>query len=711
MTGAPPDIYSPEKLEEEKEYLRMMIRRAAFKHPVLTIPEYAEKYIRIQAGPKTGPFSLTSFPPLEEPLYHMGPQSDKQQVFVMASIQTMKTIFLDIVAQYYTDHSPQDQLFVSSTERLGKKWRIRRYEPMLNASGARERRFIGAFTESKTSRRSGETMWSVEYDGKTLDIGTSNSASSLSADTKRILLADEVSRWPEDVGKEGHPWQVAIGRVTAWKHMAKAAGVSSPLIAGSCKMEELANSGDYRQFLAVCPFCGKGQLLVRGSAESTFGLKFETKGGKIDSASIYYLCEFCHEAIFEHQKAGMLQKDQLKPLLHPERTPDKAEWIPTKTPEADFIASYQIGALYSPFFSWQQYVYEYRKALKKPEKMQTFVNQRDGLPFKIRGMKPDIEKVVNLRGEYESRQIPHEVLYLTAAVDIQHGQENWETDTKKEKPRLELEIKGHGDAYRLFGIQYKVFEGYLDDIYSGAWDKLRRFINEESGFIFESRGMVFDVKICMYDASSSKYTDQIYSFCREMGSLKHYPLYGFNTLLRQKRELEGKDSGDERSIRDYDRFRRKQENDIIAYQISTYVYKLALYSRLNTSINFVQEKAGETTPAGFQGFPADYTDHYFDMLLSEEHLPDKTKFKQVKKRNEALDITVYNMAAGEIWVYQQVTLIRAKFAALRVPSQLLQGITGAFIMKMLKSGKAKGRALTTAEITQQLRGSKKSPTE
>lgn len=707
MTGNPPDIYTYEKMEEEKEYLRTMIRRAAFKHPVLTIPEYAEKYIRIQAGPKTGPFSLASFPPIEEPLYNMGPQSSKQQVFVMASIQTVKTIFLDICAQYYTDHSPQDQLFVSSTERLGKKWRIRRYEPMLNASGARDRRFIGAFTESKTSRRSGETMWSVEYDGKTLDIGTSNSASSLSADTKRILLADEIARWPEDVGKEGHPWQVAIGRVTAWKHMGKAAGVSSPLIAGTCKMEELANSGDYRQFQAVCPFCGRGQFLVRGSAESNHGLKFETKGGRLDSSSIHYLCDFCHEAIFEHQKVGMLQKNQLKPILHPERTPDKAIWIPTKTPEADFIASYQIGALYSPFFSWQQYVHEYRKAIKNPEKMQTFTNQRDGLPFKIQGMKPELEKVLNLRGDYESRQIPHEVLYLTAAVDIQHGQENWETDTSKEKPRLELEIKGHGDAYRLFGIQYKVFDGYLEDIYSGAWDKLRRFINEESGFVIESRGMIYDVKICMYDASSSKYTDQIYSFCREMGSLKHYPLYGFNTLQRQKKEMEGKDSGDERSIRDYDRFRRKQENDIIAYQISTYIYKLALYSRLNTSINFVQEKAGETTPAGFQGFPSDYTDHYFDMLLSEEHLPDKTKFQQTKKRNEALDISVYNMAAGEIWIYQQVTLIRAKFAALRVPAQLLQGITGAFIMKMLKSGKAKGRALTTAEITQQLKGQKK----
>ena len=705
MTGTPPHIFTPKQVEAQKNYLREMIRRLAFKHPTLSIPEYAEKYIRIQTGPKTGPFSLKSFPPLEEPLYHMGPQSDKQQVFIMASIQTMKTIFLDIVAQYYTDHFPQDQLFVSSTERLGKKWRIRRYEPMLNSSGARERRFIGAFTENAASRRSGETMWSIEYDGKILDIGTSNSASSLSADTKRILLGDEIARWPDDVGDEGHPWQIALGRVTAWKHMAKAAGVSSPLIAGSCKMEELVNTGDYRKYLATCPFCGKGQFLVRGSAESKHGLKWETQAGK--KIEIYYLCEFCHEAIFEHQKIGMLQRDQPRPIRFPERQPEIPKWIDTKTPDAEFIASYQIGALYTPFFSWRQYVFEFRKAQKAPEKMQTFCNQRDGLPFVLRGMKPDVEKITSLRGDYKSREIPHEVLFVTAAIDVQHGQENWESDSKKERPRLELEIKGHGDGYRHFGIQYIIFEGYLEDLYSGAWDKLRKFIQDDSGFLIRSsHGMVFDIKICMIDASSSKYTDQIYNFCREMGSLKFFPLYGFNTLKRQKNELEGKDSGDERSNRDYDRFRRKQDNDIISYQISTYIYKLALYTRLNGSIYHVAEKQGESTPSGFQSFPSDYPDEYFDMLLSEEHLPDKQKFQQIKKRNEALDLSVYNMAAAEIWIYQQVTLLRAKFSALKVPAQILQGITGAFIIKMLKSGKAKGRALTVGEIKQQLKTGK-----
>lgn len=706
MSKNPPEIIlSIDQINEQKEYLRKMIKGAAFTHPSLTIPEYAEKYIRIQEGPKTGPFSIATFPPIEEPLFHAGPQSKKQYVFVMASIQTIKTILLDIIAQYYTDHFPQDQLFASATERLGKTWRTRRYEPMMNASGVRDRRFIGAFTENQNSRRSGETMWSIEYNGKALDIGTAQSAVSLSASTKRVLLGDEIARWPDDVGGEGDPWQVAVGRITAWLHMGKAIGVSSPLIDGSCKMQELHNSGDARKYLAICPFCGKGQFLERGSLEAKSGLKWETKAGRLDTSRIYYICEFCNEPIFESQLSAMLQKNQPRPIKYPERLPESARWIDTKTPEADFIVSYQIGSLYSPFFSWRNYVYEFLKSEKKPEKKQTFTNQRDGIPFKFIGMKPDIEKIVSLKGTYKQGQVPHEVIYITAAVDVQHGQENWETDDSKEPQRLELLIEGHGDGYRLFAIQYEVFAGSLESIYSGGWQKFREFI-QDGGLVFNTGSQKMETRICMIDARSGKFTDQIYNFCREMGVLRFFPLLGFNTLQRRKKHAEGKDSSDEENRKDYDKFRRKQENDIILYEISTYIYKLSLYIRINNSINFMKDRPGERTPPEYVGFPEDIPDNFFDMLLSEEHLPDKNKFKQVKKRNEALDLTVYNMAAGEIWIYQQVVLIRAKFAAMKVPAAVLEGITAPFIIKMLKSAKAKGRALTIPEIKQQLKTGK-----
>jgi phage terminase large subunit GpA-like protein len=693
---------TPDEELEMKNYLRSMVGRMAFVHPYLTIPEYAEKYIRIQTGPKTGQFSLSSFPPIEEPLFHMGPQSKKQYVFIMASIQTLKTICLDIIAQYYTDHSPQDQLFVSANERAGKKWRIRRYEPMMNSSGVRERRHIGAFHETNSSRRSGETMWSIEYEGKTLDVGTAQSAMSLSSDTKRILLADEISRWPEDVGKEGHPWQIAVGRTTAWGHMAKTIAVSSPLIDGMCKMQELYMTGDGRKYLATCPYCGKGQILERGSPESKSGLKWETKAGRNDYSTLRYVCDFCDESIFEHQKLQMLQKHQAKPIRFPEREPDIPRWESTQTADEEFIVSYQIGSIYSPFFSWRTYASEYRKAVKNPEKMQTFVNQRDGLPYKIVGVTPDIEQVVQLRGTYASGEIPHEVLFLTAAVDVQHGQEGWESDDTKKPPRLEMEIKGHGEGYRQFSIRYERFTGYLDDIYSGAWAKFREFI-EGGGFSPESRGAVYPVRLCLIDAGSSKYNDQIYNFCREMGVLRFSPVLGFNTLKRKRDAIAGKESGDATHTRDYDRFRRKQENDIILYEVSTYLYKVALYTRLNTSINWMRERPGERTPAGFCGFPSDYQDSYFEMLLSEEHLPDKMKFSDPKGPNEGLDLTVYNMACGEIFLYQQVIFLRAKFQAMKVPAPLLAGISAAFIIRMLKGAKAKGRQLTAAEIRYELK--------
>lgn len=130
---------------------------------------------------------------------------------------------------------------------------------------------------------------------------------------------------------------------------------------------------------------------------------------------------------------------------------------------------------------------------------------------------------------------------------------------------------------------------------------------------------------------------------------------------------------------------------------------MALYSRIDQSINFIKDKPGENTPPGFVGFAQDYPDDYFDMLISEEHLPKDHKFKQIKKRNEALDLTVYNMAAGEIWLYQQVIAIRARFTSLNFPAHLLAGINVKFIINCMKSSKRKGRSLTAAEMRQQLK--------
>ena len=89
--------------------------------------------------------------------------------------------------------------------------------------------------------------------------------------------------------------------------------------------------------------------------------------------------------------------------------------------------------------------------------MRTFVNLQMGLPYKEMGTSPPLDKVIELKGGYRSREIPEGVLFLTCALDVQQGSK---TDAKS-PPRLEMEILGHGQEFRTWSIEYKVFTGRI----------------------------------------------------------------------------------------------------------------------------------------------------------------------------------------------------------------------------------------------------------
>lgn len=674
--------------EKELEFCYRLIDKIQPRGGNLTIPEYAEKYLYVSINsPRPGKFRLSTFPPLRGPLEDMSPQSHVRDVIIMSAIQTWKTTIIDLVSMYYTDHLPSDQLYISGSMAAATKWRLRRYEPMLNTSGARTRHQIGA-AQSKRLRRTGETLASVEYDGRTIDIGTARSAMSLSAETKRVLLADELDRWPADVGGEGHPWDVGHGRITAWGDMAKAIAVSSPLLKGESMIEYLSQRGDYLQYYAICPYCGAAQILERGNGDGKKGLHWETTGGRLDVGSIRYICAECQRGIREHQKALMLD-----PEFACKKKGETPGWRASKKPIYDNIRSYQLNALYSAFFSWEDYVKEFLESINDPQKEQIFSNQRDGLPYEIVGFSPNCGETPRLRGTYPMGELPEGVLFLTAAVDIQHGQHGWKKSKKKKPPRLELEIKGHGLGYRTYGLGYHVFDGELEDLFSGAWEKFRAFI-VGGGFEFDKKS----VSLCLIDSGSAEFNEQIFSFCREMGSGIFSPLLGFN-VLRHK-SIVGEKSHDKRTRRDYDRFRmRSLQGDLYIYDISTNIYKTAIFSRLNNSIQHVSHRKGQGTPAGFCSFAADYPTDYFYQLSSEQQMPNGD-FRRIQGRsNEALDIFCYNVAAADIFLTNEVKKLRVLCQSLKkVPPHIIPTISMRTVFRIISRMDSAGRALTPKEI-------------
>ncbi len=463
---------------------------------------------------------------------------------------------------------------------------------------------------------------------------------------------------------EGNWLQVSYVRTNAWGDRRKVLDFTTPTTYDDSNIWPAYESSDQRRFFVPCPHCGKNQILEFGTDKSNHGLKWETEGGYITEA--YYLCEFCHDAIMNEHKTGMLAGGY---------------WEPTSRSFSPFVRSYQISALYAPvgMVTFLEIAIKWRQAHEEPDGLRWFRNLFMGLPYRETGMTPKVAEVISeLRGVYKPRQVPDGVLFVTAGIDVQAGSQQEE---KKDRfpPRLEVEFVGHGKKFRTWSLDYQVFKGAVDDENAGAWLALTEFARD-GGFTFHrDDGFEFGTNIVLIDSGFN--TSTVYSFCAGWGAT--YPSKGFSNLQRQRNE-----KGDPHVPNQFfKRYRRKDlGGGVILIEISTNYYKTHLFYNL-------QKKRAEgdwdDQPAGFCEFPIDYPETYFRGLLSEEMRRDKS-FHPIRGRpNEPLDCRVMCLCGADVFLGAKIDELKAKFRAQGVPKEQIDQINHSMALDYLADATAR----------------------
>ena len=609
-------------LENDIAWLADSFSRRPTKRRNLTISEYAETTI-IPTGKYRGvKFRNDRAPYMIRPMQLLSPQSNIQEVRLMWPAQSGKTTVGEMMALYYVEVIPSEILYVGSNASAARKWAEKRITPRAIRAGIEFR----AQTENKASRRSGDTIYSKEFDGGNLDLASALSAASLASETKRVVIADETDRWKLELGAEGLTWDVMHARTQAWGDQKIILAISTPTTIEASMIYPLFEEGTQEEFFVPCPICGKKQILKLSDGGAS-GLKWETKEGKIVETLIYYICEFCGDVWFESKKHYVL---------------NGGVWIAQAIPINKYIASLHINAIYSPFMSWYEIAQEHEKTIGNPAKMQTFQNLIMGNPYRETGSRPKLENIIELRGGYKTGDIPDDVLYLVAGVDVQQGS----IRDKNNPPRVELEILGIGSAYRTWSIEYLKFEGPIDDPFSGAWEKLHQWAIDGGLNYTRADGVQFTVKLIFIDSGDGTNNDTVYRFTGRWNNT--YPIKGFSVLTKRKLE-----KGDEVAPFNFKRFRPiKVDEDTTLYEISTNYYKTQVYNNLK-----ILRSDTEPQPPGFCNFPRDYGEKYFKMLNAEEKRTDGS-FHDGGRRNEALDCRVYALCAADIWLNNKVDLTK-----------------------------------------------------
>ena len=531
---------------------------------------------------------------------------------------------------YTIDKNPLPSMLVLPTDALCKEYKETRLDNLIDNSGLRESIF--AITENKKSRKTGDTSTMVQFSNGFLKLASANKAAALRSNSICNLYLDELDAYPDKLKKEGNPIDIAKKRTNAFSKKKKIFYNSTPLLAHSSKIYPLYKDGDCRKYYVPCPICGELQELVfyekdggdypdelakskDGEIVKPYGLMFDYEACSAgDYSSIAYRCRYCGKEFKEYHK----QDIELK-----------GKWVPTQRSKIPFYRSYHISALYSQTYQWWEIVRDFIQAGTDPEKLQTFYNLDLGLPFEEKTDGVELADVYRLKSKLPNNQVPKDALFMTCCADVQ-------------RDRIECEIKAWGDRFRCWGIDYRVIEGNTSDVEDECWQTFAAIKDE----VFTD-GRQID--LMLVDSGDGELTDVVYSFCDLYGGGYIFPLKGLATTTRTREKYKVAD------LKDYD--------TLSLVEIYVDKYK-------NTLTRYLTQDAKEGSyPDGWHTFAAGYQDKYFQQLTAEKKVKTTTQgglttVKWVRKgRNEAFDISVYSLAAADMFIYNTSVLFLGLDAA------------------------------------------------
>lgn len=650
---------------DDIEYLESLVEQKPTEREVQTVVEaiHGER-IMPPGTPLPGIVDVYRTPYLIEIMDNMSPSSPIKRTTVMKSVQSAVTWMAENIIAAWQKHWPTKMLYLTATKEALAKW-TKRLEPLITSMGLRSR-IVASNTDRKT-RTTGDKVLSKTFQGGgALEMGSLQSPSDLASDAVQVAIADEVDRAPEQLKSgEGNFLRVLAGRLEAFLWKGKLLVFSTPTTWEASLIYKEFKLGDQREYFVPCKHCGHMFFMVFKYLVPEYD-----DNKMLDYA--WLKCPDCSRKHVNSDKTWMLALE------------NGAEWIPQAIPTSKYHRSYHISKMMVPvgLATWTNIYQEYLNA-KAANDMGPFVNLQLGLPYKEKGVRPKLEKVMELKGGYRSREIPDGVLFLTCTLDVQQGSK---TDPNK-PPRLEMEMLGHGQEFRTWSVEYKVFTGRIwridkktgeiveikggaaeaekcdkekyeidydlgiDNPYRGAYAELHDWALEYFTYT-RSDGLEFRPRIVFIDSGDPITMNVVYAFCQRPEWKNTFPIKG-RGVIKRKAKGESGDMADDNSMVKYRPHRAADTREIEFYNISTWHYKAHLFNNLSV-------KRVPFDPQGphFCDFPQDYPESYFKQLTANEKRTDGSFHDIPGQACEALDIRVYGLCAADVWLASRMVHYR-----------------------------------------------------
>lgn len=314
-----------------------------------------------------------------------------RRITIMSPTQLMKTELLLNTAFYFIHHDPSPILFVLPTTNLARMVATERFEASMQYSPVLQD-LLDFYSDQPN------TILQKNFHAP-VSFASANNPGELASRSIRILLMDEVDKYPRSSGKEGDSILIAGERTEWFQGEEKIIATCSPTIKGLSRIEEEYENSDMRVFMHKCKHCDfefapdiYRNMYIPGKDE-----------GKPKPKKAQMVCHNCDTLWSEADRIFSIQKGHYH----------------KQNPEVTDHAGFNMSRFASPFEVVPKIANKLIEAGNDQMKLMVVINTQMGQSFRMTGSSFEWKDLYNKREDYKIGVVPEDAIYLFDGVDVQ----------------------------------------------------------------------------------------------------------------------------------------------------------------------------------------------------------------------------------------------------------------------------------------------------
>jgi len=442
----------------------MVTRRRSNSAPAPNLPKWIESHVCLPTGVTANPGPIRLYP------YQRGiaaaiADPAIERVSVLKSARIGYTVLLTSAIAHFVCREPSPVLVLMPTEADCRDFMVSDIEPLFLDSPA----LAPHLPMPHPGRSDRNTLMHRIFKGGSLKIVAAKAPRNLRRHTARILLIDEVDACLATA--EGDPVSLAEKRTLSFANRKIVVG-STPLEEATSHISRLYGQSDQRVWEMPCPSCGV-------FSEIRWADIIWPEGEPEKAA---WRCPSCEDLVAESHKHRMLSRGRWRALQ----------------PGVIGHAGFRISALASllPNAAWGKLASEFLRAKDDASTLRVFTNTVLGEPWREAGDELDEHDLAARVEAYDLENIPGEVAFITAGVDVQDD-------------RLEVTLAGHAKDGTLYVLAHQCIWGSPLD--GETWQALEGLLRQR--WRHPSGGML-KVDACAIDCGDGGHYDSVVAFCQ-----------------------------------------------------------------------------------------------------------------------------------------------------------------------------------------------------